>query len=103
MVIARVSEKAHLTTYMYRCLLPHSLHSLDLYIFKLSYLNQPTLVIGPIGMLGKLKLNLSFSDFDIYLVKAYTHMTIEYTVPPIGNGNRDHATSSKRWRLERFI
>ena len=83
MVIARVSEKAHLTTYMYRCLLPHSLHSLDLYIFKLSYLNQPTSVIGLIGMLGKLKWNLSFSDFDIYLVKAYTHMTIEYTVPPI--------------------
>ena len=24
-------------------------------------------------------------------------------VLPIGNGNRDHATSSKRWRLERFI
>ena len=21
----------------------------------------------------------------------------------LGNGNRDHATSSKRWRLERFI
>ena len=24
-------------------------------------------------------------------------------VIPIGNGNRDHETSSKRWRLERFI
>ena len=48
---------------------------------------------------------ISSFDAPIYDENSYTADAVSfvYKANDIGNSNRDHTTSSKRWRLERFI